>query len=319
MAVMVSHLCQAQTHTITRPTTTQSNKAQSATTRQRTTQTQTKKQNTQPSTTVPDTKKEEMVVSQNVSTDSASFEVVDNQNTEKIDSKLQEFLIQLENDMVFVDGGMLNLGATKEQKKDAFKNEKPSFLAQISSFYMCKHEVTQAEWNVVMGNNPSQFKGDNLPVESVSREDCLEFIDKINQLTGKKYSLPTSAEWEYAARGGQQSHGTKYPGSNNVYEVAWFRDNSADHTHDVMTLKANELGLYDMCGNVDEWCVDCLTDYNSSYKKDPVGKIGNSTNDCSTIRGGSYFDSSPFMRSSYHSAIGVKNHSKFTGFRLVCH
>ena len=126
---------------------------------------------------------------------------------------------KLINNMVYVSGGTFTMGATSEQGSDAWDNEKPTHIVTLSSFYLCKYEVTQALWRAVMGNNPSNLKGDNLPVEQVSWNDCQTFISRLNNLTGKKFRLPTEAEWEYAARGGNRSRGYKYSGSNNPSDV----------------------------------------------------------------------------------------------------
>jgi formylglycine-generating enzyme required for sulfatase activity len=126
----------------------------------------------------------------------------------------------------------------------------------LSSYYIGVTEVTQALWQAVMGNNPSYYKGDNRPVESVSWNDCQEFIKKLNSLTGRTFRLPTEAEWEYAARGGNRSKGYKYSGSNKLSEVAWYTDNSRAITHQVAGKIPNELGLYDMSGNIWELCND---------------------------------------------------------------
>ena len=139
-------------------------------------------------------------------------------------------------------------------------------------FMIGKYEVTQALWKTVMGSNPSHFVGDDLPVDSVNWYECQSFIETLNSLTGQKFRLPTEAEWEYAARGGNKSEGYKYSGSDNIYDVAWFEDNNiwTKSTHVVGTKQPNELGLYDMSGNVGEWCGDrvirgggCFSD--SSY------------------------------------------------------
>ena len=124
------------------------------------------------------------------------------------------------------------------------------------SFYICKYEVTQALWKEVMGNNPSEMQGDDLPVEQVSWNDCQAFIAKLNELTGKHYRLPTEAEWEYACKGGKYTKGFKYSGSNNIDDVAWYDENSEGKTHPIGQKQPNELGLYDMSGNVWEWCQD---------------------------------------------------------------
>ena len=153
--------------------------------------------------------------------------------------------------MKFVEGGIFQMGGN-----EADSDEKPVHSVTLNSYYMGETEVTQVLWQVVMGNNPSYFKGNSLPVEQVSWNDCQEFIRELNQKTGKNFRLPTEAEWEYAARGGKKSNGYKYAGSNNIDSVAWYTDNSGSKTHPVKGKSSNELGLYDMSGNVWEWCFD---------------------------------------------------------------
>ena len=170
--------------------------------------------------------------------------------------------------MVKVEGGTFTMGATREQGSDAEDGEKPAHEVTLSSYYIGQTEVTQELWKAVMGSNPSQFKGAKRPVEAVSWDDCQEFIRKLNQMTGKNFRLPTEAEWEYAARGGNRSKHFKYSGSNNIDDVAWFYYNSGGKSHDVATKRANELGIYDMSGNVYEWCQDKWYDYGSSPNED---------------------------------------------------
>ena len=191
----------------------------------------------------------------------------------------------VEFNMVKIEGGTFHMGATSEQ--GGYYEEKPVHSVTISDYYIGETEVTQELWEAVMGSNPSYFTGNNQrPVEYVSWYDCQEFIKKLNQLTGKKFRLPTEAEWEYAARGGKYSRGYKYSGSNAVDEVAWYESNSGETTHPVATKEANELGLYDMNGNVWEWCKDWYGDYQSNSQTNPTGP---SEGACRVLRGGSWY------------------------------
>lgn len=174
-------------------------------------------------------------------------------------------------DMIKVEGGTFTMGATSEQGDDAHGNERPAHQVTLSDYIIGETEVTQELWQAVMGSNPSRFKGDNLPVERVSWNDCQEFIKKLNSLTGLQFRLPTEAEWEYAARGGNKSKGYKYSGSNDFGSVAWYWDNESSKTHNVATKAPNELGLYDMSGNVWEWCSDWYGDYSSDSQTNPKG------------------------------------------------
>lgn len=174
--------------------------------------------------------------------------------------------------MVAVKGGTFTMGATYDDAEvDAEVDEEPAHEVTLSDYYIGQTEVTQALWEAVMGSNPSNHKGDNLPVENVSWDDCQVFIQKLNQLTGKQFRLPTEAEWEYAARGGRKSQGYKYAGDDYIGSVAWYSGNSGYETHPVATKQANELGIYDMSGNVWEWCSDWFGGYQSSSQSDPQG------------------------------------------------
>ncbi|MDY5738202.1 MAG: SUMF1/EgtB/PvdO family nonheme iron enzyme [Candidatus Onthomorpha sp.] len=192
--------------------------------------------------------------------------------------------------MIKVEGGTFSMGATSEQSSDARYNEYPVHSVTLSDYYIGETEVTQELWEAVMGSNPSFFTGNNQrPVEKVSWYDCQEFIKELNQLTGKKFRLPTEAEWEYAARGGKYSKGYvyKYSGSNDADEVAWYDDNSGDETRPVAIKKANKLGLYDMSGNVYEWCNDWYDD-NYCRNSSQTNPTGPSKGACRVLRGGSW-------------------------------
>ena len=175
--------------------------------------------------------------------------------------------------LMSVAEGTFTMGATAEQGDDATDREKPAHQVTLTQpFYIAETEVTQALWQAVMGTNPSNFTGDlNRPVEQVSWNDCQAFITKLNQMTGKTFRLPTEAEWEYAARGGNKSMGYKYAGSNDIDAVAWYSGNAGGTTHPVGTKQANELGLYDMSGNVLEWCQDWYAKFSSEPQTDPTG------------------------------------------------
>lgn len=185
-------------------------------------------------------------------------------------------------DMVYVLGGTFAMGSDDSV---ADFNESPIHNVTLSSYYIGKYEVTQELWTAVMGSNPSNFSGTNLPVEKVSWNDCQDFIAKLNKLTGKTFRLPTEAEWEYAARGGQKSKGYKYSGSYIIDYVAWYDGNSDNKTHAVGTKAPNELGIYDMSGNVWEWCLDWDGSYTSDAQTDPTGAASGSYR---VIRGGSW-------------------------------
>ena len=215
--------------------------------------------------------------------------------------------------MIHVEGGTFTMGATSEMT-EPHSWEKPTHQVTLSSYYIGETEVTQALWKAVMGSNPSDFKGDDLPVEKVSWNDCQTFISKLNALTGKNFRLPTEAEWEFAARGGNQSRHTQYSGSSRIDDVAWYEDNSGGKTHPVKTKQPNELGIYDMTGNVWEWCQDWDDSYDSSAQTNPTGASSGSHR---VVRGGSW-DSSPWDCRSSNRECGVPEYSgNEFGLRLV--
>ena len=216
-------------------------------------------------------------------------------------------------EMVWVEGGTFRMGATSEQGSDAYDFEKPVHSVTLSGYYIGKTEVTQALWKAVMGSNPSNLKGDDLPVESVSWDDCQEFIRELNALTGQNFRLPTEAEWEFACRGGNNSRGYKYSGSNYIDNVAWYGGNSGDKTHPVATKLPNELGIYDMTGNVWEWCADWYGDYSSGAQTNPKGPYDGSYR---VFRGGFWIISAEYCRSSFRNYGCPGNRIISLGLRL---
>ncbi|WP_302309056.1 formylglycine-generating enzyme family protein, partial [Odoribacter laneus] len=229
--------------------------------------------------------------------------------------KQKEILSRLVGNMVKVDGGRFQMGGTPEQGSDADDWEKPVHEVTLSDYYMGKYEVRQSEWEAVMGNNPSYFKGADLPVEQVSWEDCHKFIRRLNALTGLSFKLPTEAQWEYAARGGRLSKGYKYSGSNNLGEVGWYWSNSGNCTHRVGEKQPNELGLYDMSGNVYEWCEDWSGGYSVTPQRDPLGATSGSHR---VRRGGGWGTVARYCRVSYRGRDMPGSRDYYLGFRLVC-
>ncbi len=216
-------------------------------------------------------------------------------------------------DMVRVEAGTFTMGATPEMESP-FDWEKPTHQVTLTNdYYIGKYEVIQALWQAVMGKNPSKFKGDNLPVEQVSWDDCQEFISKLNKMTGKKFRLPTEAEWEYAARGGNKSRGYQYSGSNNLSDVAWYEDNSGKKTHAVGSKQSNELGIYDMSGNVSEWCQDRWGYYSSSSQTNPIGANSESLR----VRRGGYWGDYAGCRSSCRFSTALGRRFMTLGLRLI--
>ena len=174
--------------------------------------------------------------------------------------------------MVDVEGGTFIMGATSEQGDEGWSHEYPTHNVSLSSFKIGQTEVTQTLWEAVMGNNPSHYQADlNQPVENVSWEECMIFISKLNEITGRNFRMPTDSEWEYAARGGKRSKGYKYSGGNDIDKVAWYKNNGGATTHIVATKIPNELGIYDMSGNVYEMCQDFWGSYADNPQTDPIG------------------------------------------------
>ena len=237
--------------------------------------------------------------------------------------------------MVKVDGGTFMMGATSEQGSEIFDSEKPAHKVTLSSYYIGQTEVTQELWQVVMGKIPSEeTKGPRLPITHATWNDCQTFINKLNSLTGENFKLPTEAQWEFAARGGNKSRGYRYSGSNNLDDVAWYSKNSPRSNLDepswyrqnpgkpyriyknVATKQPNELGLYDMSGNAWEWCYDWQAPYSSSAQTDPIGPSSPAnTTPYRIYRGGSLHHEPKFNRVAFRS--GDYPHCTYQGLRLA--
>lgn len=247
----------------------------------------------------------------------------DDDNGGKSKFKTQSFTVKgVTFKMVAVDGGSFAMGSP-DKDTDASSSEKPLHPVTLSDFYMGETEVTQALWKAVMdGDNPSYFESDdNRPVEKVSWDDCQTFIAKLNEmlkakLGGKTFRLPTEAEWEYAARGGSKSYPYAYSGSDLLSLVAWYADNSGDMTHPVGTKTTNVLGLYDMTGNVWEWCSDWYGEnyYSSSPQVDPTGP---DTGSYRVLRGGCWSNTEKHSRVAFRNCYFPNYRSSTYGFRLA--
>ncbi|MCQ2206834.1 MAG: formylglycine-generating enzyme family protein [Paludibacteraceae bacterium] len=219
--------------------------------------------------------------------------------------------------MVKVEGGEFEMGATEKEKEVADKDEHPLHKVKINSFYIGQLEVTQKLWQDVMGENPSSHKGDLFPVENVSWNKCQEFLEKLNAATGQTFRLPTEAEWEYAAKGGKYTHNYLYAGSDDIEDVAWYNKNRGEGTHIVGTKNPNELNLYDMSGNVAEWCSDW---YNESYyeQSGTDNPKGPEKGDYHVLRGGGwYITNKSYIRSSNRSGNTPGYTFNYLGLRLA--
>lgn len=232
---------------------------------------------------------------------------------------------QIAAQMVFVEGGTFTMGQTvvaqtetraasdREDDDLPRTDELPAHEVTVSDFYISKYEITQELWTAVMGDNPSYFEGENLPVESMTWNDIQQFLAKLNALTGENYRLPTEAEWEYAARGGKKSQGYRYSGGDNIDDVAWYGENSPEMICPVGGKKPNELGLYDMSGNAFEWVFDWYGAYTATAKVNPKGP---SSGTYHVLRGGSWKHSSNGCRVSFRTRIPTYHLNK-CGFRIV--
>ncbi|MBR4135975.1 MAG: formylglycine-generating enzyme family protein [Bacteroidales bacterium] len=221
-------------------------------------------------------------------------------------------------EMVYVEGGEFLMGCSGVQHADCLFDERPAHVVVLSDYCISKYEVTQELWMAVMGGkNPSKVIGDSLPVTRVSWYDAREFIAKLNKMTGKKYRLPTESEWEYAARGGRLSQGYKFSGSDDINDVAWYRKNSGRKPHAVGTKMPNELGIYDMSGNVYEWCYDGFEFYELSFSGAYVNPKGYELSECRVYRGGCITSFWDVCRVSARNRIVPNATLHYVGFRLA--
>ena len=257
---------------------------------------------------------------------------------DEIDAKVAELQTQVERlkyertytvkgvsfKMKYVQGGTFTMGSS-DSDEDAYDNEKPAHSVTLSSFGIGETEVTQELWAAVMGKTITEIIdensysakgiGDKYPMYYVSWDDCQTFISKLNELTGQTFRLPTEAEWEYAARGGNKSQSYKYSGSNAIGDVAWYGDNSNSTTHAVATKAPNELGIYDMTGNVWEWCQDWWGGYAGTAQTDPQGP---DTGSRRVDRGGSWVSLAGFCRVAYRIRDYPDRSYYDLGLRLAC-
>ena len=221
--------------------------------------------------------------------------------------------------MIFVEGGYFSMGAQNVNPNDinydseAWDREAPVHLVTLSDYYIGETEVTQELWRAVMGYNPSHFDGEQKPVEQVTWNDCKNFINKLNQMTGMKFKFPTEAEWEFAARGGNKSQAYKYSGSDDINEVAWY---SADgkQTRIVKNKLPNELGIYDMCGNVMEWCYDLFEEYTDEPQTNPMGAVSGTDH---IVRGGCCLSDATYCRMTVRNFFNYAGASYGIGLRLA--
>ena len=227
--------------------------------------------------------------------------------------------------MVFVKGGDMQLGCTAERDDSCKAREIPNHTVSLPDFYMEETEVTQALWMAVMGrdNNPSYWKGNWLPVERVSWAECQRFVNRLNKFLaadlpqGYRFALPTEAQWEYAARGGRKSAGTSYSGGNDLKQVAWFYNNSNERTHDVRIKTANELGLFDMSGNVWEWCQDWFDENYYAENKDWNNPLNDQETAYRVQRGGSWNYAAPYQRCANRDRGSIYSRYEDCGFRVA--
>lgn len=238
----------------------------------------------------------------------------ENRTPEVPTSNLPAPIKELIDNMVEVEGGTFVMGGTQEQGEEAFSDEKPPHKVTLSTFYIGRYPVTQEQWKAVMGSNPSYFQGERHPVEQVSWLDCQNFVQKLSELTGMLFRLPTEAEWEYAARGGKKGKGYKYSGGDLLSQIAWYNENSGGTSHEVGQKAPNELGLYDMSGNIWEWVQDWKGDFT---KDDQINPTGPDEGDERICRGGGWNREHDRCRVSYRGDDEADLCYRSLGLRVV--
>ncbi len=239
----------------------------------------------------------------------------------KILHNQQWALDNIQKNMVRIEGGVLKMGVAVEGGQGATDDNTPLHEVKLSPYYICKYEVTEEEWQLVMGDNPSDksngmMVSSSCPVDNISWMDCQEFVKKLTQLTGIPFRLPTEAEWEFAARGGEEDPSVQYAGKSEIEDCGWYVGNSSRIKHPVGTKGANSYGLYDMTGNVREWVKDFYEKdyYSRSPEQDPQGP---SKGDRHVVRGGSFNNQDDACAVTYRSYAAPDSKNKFTGLRLA--
>lgn len=217
--------------------------------------------------------------------------------------------------MIFVKGGSFTMGSNNSL---SFPDELPTHSVTLSDYYLAKVTITQKQWTAIMGENSlwseNYGKGDNYPANFISYGQAKQFIERLNEYSGMQFRMPTEAEWEYAACGGQQSQGFVYSGSNDANKVAWYRDNAGEKMHPSAMLSPNELGLFDMSGNLWEWCSDYYGNYTSESATNPTGP---ETGAKRVVRGGSFTYEMAFSRCKTRNYLPETNQSVAVGLRLA--
>lgn len=227
--------------------------------------------------------------------------------------------------MVYVEGGEFDMGGTEEQDGEWGDNERPVHRVKIDSYYIGKFEITQSQWERVMGTtlrdqldkvnwDELYGEGETYPMYFVNHTEAMAFCDSLSKRTGKKYTLPTEAQWEYAARGGNKGNHYKYSGSDDIETVAWYEENSDHLSHPVGSKNANELGIFDMSGNVREWCADWYGSYKAEAADNPTGALSGEER---VERGGSFGGPGQRCRVSFRRGFKPEYRSPYLGFRIV--